>query len=326
LAIAVAAPAGAAPVTLRMATIAPEGTAWAQEIRALNRDVEVATRGRVRFKWYLGAVAGDELTVLERIHKGQLDGEAGVTFCTRLGPALRVMYLVGLFQSREEEAFILERLRSVVGLQFRARGFVNLGLGSGFGESILFTRLPVASLDDLRHTRLWIWGLDDVTLPTLEEMGIPMVGTDISAAARAYAERRIDGFLSVPTGALAFQWSAMTHYFTALPVSFLPGCIAVTASSFDALPAEDQQAVQRAFSSMIERFNGISQLQSRQLLGGLFEKQGLHRLPPSEGFASEFYAAARAAREHLGSRLVPTALYETVRGWLTEMRSARGAP
>src|SRR5206468_969252 len=59
LALAWAAPSAAEPVTLRLATIAPDGTAWAREVRAFNRDVEALTHGQVRFKWYLGAIAGD---------------------------------------------------------------------------------------------------------------------------------------------------------------------------------------------------------------------------------------------------------------------------
>src|SRR3954451_3899123 len=88
--------AHADPVRLRLAALAPEGTAWAREMKAFARDLEQATHGEVTAKWYFGGIAGDELTVLERIHKGQLDGTAGALFCEQLAPSFRVTRVVGL--------------------------------------------------------------------------------------------------------------------------------------------------------------------------------------------------------------------------------------
>ena len=90
--------------SLRMAAIAPDGTAWARELKALARDVEAQSNGELRIKWYLGAIAGDELTALERVKRAQLDGEAGASFCQRLAPPLRAARLVGMYQSHQEAA------------------------------------------------------------------------------------------------------------------------------------------------------------------------------------------------------------------------------
>src|SRR3970282_1171771 len=73
----VGAPAPAAAgeaVVLRIATAAPERSGWAREITAFSREVERETQGRVKLKWYWGSVAGDELEVMSRIQRGQLDG------------------------------------------------------------------------------------------------------------------------------------------------------------------------------------------------------------------------------------------------------------
>ena len=85
-----------------MAAPAPAGTAWARESHAFDREMQLATGGQVHIKWYLGGIAGDELTTLARVKRGQLDGAAGTAFCDRLAPTLRVGKVVGLFQSREE--------------------------------------------------------------------------------------------------------------------------------------------------------------------------------------------------------------------------------
>src|SRR6476659_6363188 len=63
-------------VVLRLASVAPSGTAWARELKAFARDVEAATNGAVRIKWYLGAITGDEAESIARIGRKQLDGGA----------------------------------------------------------------------------------------------------------------------------------------------------------------------------------------------------------------------------------------------------------
>src|SRR5438270_13701597 len=84
-------------VTLRMGTMAPEGTAWARELNAFARDVAARTNGQVHIRWYFGGISGEEPTMGERIRRGQLDGAAsGGPLCETLAPSMRVMRVVGL--------------------------------------------------------------------------------------------------------------------------------------------------------------------------------------------------------------------------------------
>src|SRR6476659_7018475 len=152
---------GDGPVKLRMAAIAPEGTAWARELHALSRDVESQTHGEVTMKWYLGAIAGDELAALKRIERGQLDGMAGATFCERLAPSLRVMHQVGHFRDRAQIRFVLNRLLPIASAEMAQRGMVDLGL-TNFGTAVVLTRTPVHTMADLRKGRYWVWELDDL--------------------------------------------------------------------------------------------------------------------------------------------------------------------
>src|SRR5262249_13724057 len=142
-------------------------------------------------------------------------------------------------------------------------------------------------------------------------------------AARSYETGRTDGFLTVPTAALAFQWSALTRYYTELRASFLPGCMVVTTAVFDQLNAEQRNALKQAAAEMVVNFNEVGQKLDDQLLGGLFEKQGMQKVTISDGFQKEFMQAAKDARGRLGAKLVPALLLSTVEGWLEEYR-ARG--
>ena len=57
------------PVTIKIATLAPEGSAWLQPFHDLNAAVRKKTNDRVRFKIYPGGVLGDEKDMRRKMKK-----------------------------------------------------------------------------------------------------------------------------------------------------------------------------------------------------------------------------------------------------------------
>jgi TRAP-type C4-dicarboxylate transport system substrate-binding protein len=308
-----------------MATVAPAGTAWAREGHALERDIEELTRGRVRMKWYLGGIAGDELQMLDRVRRDQLDGIAsGGMLCQRLSPSMRALRFVGLFQNRDESAFVSGRLRDLFDAEFLKEGFHNLG-EYGVGPDVIFSRTPIRTMSELRQARLWIWDLDTMFGQALTSMGLRIVPKPLDGAYAAFESGAIDGFVAVPTAALAFQWSAEVRYFTDLRPSFLRGCILIASRAYDQLPIEGQQAVRQATARVIARLEEVGRSQDDALLGGLFARQGLTPVEASEAFRAEFYQAARMTRERLGAELLSPQLLQRVLTLLADFRAVRGS-
>jgi len=319
--------AAADPIVLRFAAVAPEGTGWARELKAFARDVESSTSGALRIKWYLGGIAGDDVQVGERVRRDQLDGVgSGGMLCTRLAPSMRVLSIPGLFQGREEAAYVMSRLKPVLDEEFAKSGFVNLAV-AGLGSQVLITRNPVRSLADLRRGRYWVWNLDEVMLAELPEMGIRTVPLPLDAASHAYDEGLVDGFVAIPTAALAFQWSAVASYFTDLRIASLSGCLVVSNRAFDPLPLELREALRAAAAKTQMRLEELGRTQDEALLGGLFARQGLKPVPPSDSFRSEFLEAARGVRDKLGDKLVARPIVGRVIEMLADYRAEhRAAP
>ena len=312
-------------ILLKMASPAPEGTAWAREGRAFARDVEKLTNNRVHIKYYLGSITGDEVETEARIRRGQLDGIAsGGMLCMKLAPSLRVMRLLGVFQSREESAYVSGRLRQSFDEEFAKAGYVNLG-ELGVGPDVLFSRAPIRSMADLRRARLWVWDLDEVYLAEWRALGVDVAPAPINLAGRAYDEGRLDGFVAGPTAALAFQWSAQARYVSDLRVGFLRGCFLMNARTFDALPVDVQQSIRVAHAHLVSRLEELGRLQDQQLLDALFEKQGLRTVAVSGAFRAEFFDAAREVREHLSEKLVPKPLLQRVLTMLADFRAEHAA-
>jgi TRAP-type transport system periplasmic protein len=313
------------PMRLRLATPAPEGSAYARELHSFSRDVLAGTQGHVEPKWYMSGIAGDELTQIDRMRRGQLDG-AGLAFgCERLAPSLLAVRVVGLARSRDEASFVLRSSKGRIDQEMARSGFVGLGIGT-LGSIIAMTRTPVRSMAELKKVRLWVWDKDEIQIELLRAMGLQPVPMSIDAGGAAYDEGRVDGFLAVPGAALAFQWSARTRYFLDFPIGEVSACFVMSQRAYDALPLEEQKVLATAAAKLSARVEDVGRELDAALLERLFEKQGLKRVTPDEMFVSEFLEDARRAREQLDAKFVTPELMGKVLSWLADYRAEHPKP
>jgi TRAP-type C4-dicarboxylate transport system substrate-binding protein len=305
---------------LKLATPAPEGSSFARELHSFSRDVASGTGGHVDAKWYMGGIAGDEWTQIERMQRGQLDG-AGLAFgCERLAPSLLAVRVVGLVRSRDEASFVIRSSKSRIDREMAHAGFVALGMGT-LGSIVAMTRTPVHSLAELKKLRLWVWDKDEIQVRLLRAMGMQPAPMSIESGGAAYDEGRIDGFLAVPSAALAFQWSARTRYFLDFPLGQMSACFVMSQRSFDALPLDERAVLATAAAKLSARVEDVGRELDAALTERLFEKQGLKRTTADPSFVSEFLEDARLARERLDETMVPKELMTRVLGWLADYRA-----
>ncbi len=307
---------------LRLATPAPDGTAWAREFRAFSRDVELLTHGAVQVKWYFGGIAGDEIAVGGRIHRDQLDGSASAgMLCQQLAPTMKVTRLPGLYRSHEEAVRVLHRLTPVLTEEFAKEGFAYLG-GPNIGPDILLSRRPIRSFAELKRTKLWHWDIDETANRAAREAGMLLIPAPIAEALATYDDGKVDGFLALPTAALAFQWSTRARYLTDLRTEYMCGCLIIANRAFDALASEDQQLIRAAAAKAIARVDEVSRLTDEQLLGGLFVKQGIELVPVTAELRESYQTATAEARRKLAAQgWVSPALLQKVQVMLDEYRA-----
>jgi TRAP-type transport system periplasmic protein len=313
-------------ITLRLATAAPDGTTWAHELKALDREVQAATHGEVKIKWYWGGIAGDEPEMQDRISRGQLDGMAsgGVT-CHKVSATMRVLAIRGMFHTRDEAAHVMTRLRPQIEDEARDQGFEYVG-ATGLGPDLVFSRNPIKTWDELTRTKLWVWNVDDATRMVNDALGFSSVALPINDALRAYDEGKIDAFLSAPQGAVAFQWFSRARYLLNQPLGFSWGCLLIASKAMNRLPHEHQQVLRTAANKAGVRIDAAGRQADSELLGGLFEKQGLKPITGSDSLRRDFLAAARAARDKLGAKLVSPPILQRVLALLADYRSEHTEP
>ena len=147
----------------------------------MARELETTTHGDVRMKWYLGGIAGDEATALDRVRRGQLDGVAGALFCGSLSPTLAVTRVAGLVQSRDEALHLLNHLRPRIDEDFKKTASSPSCIGN-FGNDIMLPARPRRRFAELRKRPHVDLERRHGAARQMELMGLNMVPATIDAA------------------------------------------------------------------------------------------------------------------------------------------------
>jgi TRAP-type C4-dicarboxylate transport system substrate-binding protein len=318
--IALLSAAAHAKETFRVAIAPPDGTSYARELRGWAHELEQTTHDSLAVRFYMGGIAGDEVEVGRRMLRGQVDATASAgMLCQAVMPSFRVLRMLGLFADRAEVDYAIGRLSPRLAEEAAKAGYVYLGAAS-MGRTVVFSKLPVATFDDLERVRLWRWNLDDVVLKMGKHMGLRQVPTPLDEATRAFDQNIVDGYWSVPVAALAFGFHAHARYVLDMSVDYLAGCMLVSERSFNKLSIDNQQAMRAASAKLAARIGSVGWKEDDALLGGVFAKHGMvvRVMPPLQ--RSAFLAAARDARDRLGTQLVPAELLTQIMTLLADYR------
>jgi len=157
--------------TIRIATLAPRGSAWEKAFRAWKNTLEKETNGKLILEFYVGGSQGDERDYIRKMKAGQLDGAAVTT--TGLGQIVRpvlVLQLPGVFRSYAA----IDKVRDTLDADFRAEfekaGFSLMGWGD-VGRARIFSNKPIVKPSDFKSTHTWAWRDDVIFSSFLEKSG-----------------------------------------------------------------------------------------------------------------------------------------------------------
>lgn len=246
-------------MTLKIATLAPDGNNWMNQMRAGAAEVEKRTQGRVTFKFYPGGVMGSDKSVMRKIRVGQLHGGAVTSgVLADIYPDGQIYSFPLLFENYDEINHVRARFDAQLIKNLEKKGFIAFGLSDG-GLVYLMTNEPVRAIDDLRNKKIWVPEGDEITRAVFLDMGITPIQLPVSDVYTGLQTGLIDTVGISPIGALAFQWHTKTKYLTDNPLMYLSGVLVVSKKAFSKLQSGDQSIVREVFSDVFASLNQQNQ-------------------------------------------------------------------
>lgn len=288
----------AAAQTLKIATVAPDGSAWMKAMREAAEQVKRDTEGRVTVKYFPGGVMGADATVLKKIKLGQLQG--GAVTASELSGLSRNVQIYGLpflFRDAAEIDAARAEFDARIAADLKASGFTMLSL-SGVGFAYLMSNGEIADRAQLESRKVWVPQNDAIAERTFRAGGISPIPLPLPDVFTALQTGLVDTVGNTPAGAIALQWHGGLKQVLDLPLSYIAGYVVVDNRAFGKLAESDQAAVLAAFAAAGKRIDADNRRSDGEALKAL---QGL-------GVALVAPAPAEIARWEQAGREVVDAL------------------
>jgi len=313
-----AAPVGAE--TLKIATIAPEGSSWMTDMRAGARVIEEHTGGRVQFKFYGGGVQGNDKQVQRKMRTGQLHGGAFVSGGLNLFQSdADLLSLPLLFETNEEARFVRAHVEDELRRRLEEAGYVNFGLAAA-GFAYMMSNKPLRSRDDLAGQKIWIPEGEDAGFAALRSLGVAPVVMPVTDVMTGLQTDLLDSVAVPPVGAIVLQWHTRLDYITDVPIAYVYAGLLIDRRVFDRLRPEDQKVVREVMEGIYRKFDKYGVADNEEAMQALLDS-GLEQVRPDPAEVAQWRQIAGRAQQDLADRgEVDPALLERVRSLLGEFR------
>ena len=167
-------------VSLKIATLSPEGSMWMEKMRKGADIVAQKTDNRVTFKFYPGGVMGNDKTVLKKIRIGQLQGGAVIAgSLSQFFPANQIYAQPLKFKAIKEVDYVRKYIDQYIIDRLDNAGFVTFGLIGG-GFAYIMSQEPIATVQDLRHQKVWIPDNDKTSQDSIKAFGVTPIPLSIA--------------------------------------------------------------------------------------------------------------------------------------------------
>ena len=316
---------GASPasaLTIKLGTLAPEGSPWYNIIRDMAQAWKEGTNGKIKVRIYPGGVAGDDPDMVRKMRIGQL--HAAVLSAAGLydiAPETQALQMPMMLASYEELDYVMDRLAPKFEAMLEAKGFKVLSWGDA-GWVHFFAQKPVVRPEDLKPLRLFVWSGDTLYVEAWKDAGyrpVPLASTEIHSALQSGL---INAFPATPIAALSFQWFGLAKHMTDLKWAPLIGATVISTRKWRRIPDDIKLLLVESAREAGARIRWETRKVGNEAVT-VMKKHGLvvHHVPSD--VVRDWERSARAGYPKIVGKVVPLALVAEVERLRNEYRASQ---
>ena len=318
-----AAPAFCAPIVIKMATLAPEGSSWYEVLRDMGEEWKKVSGGQVTLRIYPGGVAGDEDAMIRKMKIGQIQAGAisgmGLAY---LEKSFFALHIPMMYDSDEEFDYVRSRYASVLEKKLEEKGFVVLNWGDA-GWIHFFTTSPVTTPDEIKKLKLFLStsGGDPTLLEIYKEVGFRPVTLSINDVLPGLQTGMLNGYNATPLVSLAFQWFGLAPNMIDLRWAPLTGATVVEKKAWEKIPADMRGKLIEASRGAIEgRLHGeVRRLNEEAINVMLKNGMKIHKTTPE--IQAQWRKMVEDIHPQIRGGLMPVEAFDAVKKLRDEYRA-----
>jgi TRAP-type C4-dicarboxylate transport system substrate-binding protein len=310
-------------VTVKLATLTPEGSIWDKAFKNMGAEWKRATAGRVDLRVYASGVAGDESDVIRKMRIGQLGGAfLSASGLGTIDPSFKIFEVPMFFESAAELYHVLDRLTPRLQEDLERKGFVFLGWGLT-GWVRLFSTAPVRDPDDLRRLKYFLWGADNRMAPWWEEQGFHPVPISVTDVPTALQTGMVEAMPAPPLHALTLQWFRSANFMLDYDAMPYLGALVLTEKTWSRLDEADRAAILAAADEVDAHLREEVPRQEARAIAEMQER-GLTVTHANEAGIRQWQDLAMSFAQRMARDFIPDDFYDAVLAARDEHRLKSG--
>ncbi len=308
--------------TLKLATLAPEGSVWHDALQEMAQRWRDLSNGTVEVRIYPGGVAGDDDSMVRKMRIGQLHGAALTTQgMASITPAMRVFQMPMLIRDNGELDYVRDKLADELEAATESAGFELLAW-SDVGWVYLFSRAAVTDPEAARQLKLWIAPGDTAWTETLKGAGYRPVVLPTTEILGGLQSGLVNAFNAPPVAALSSQWFGIANHMMDLRWAPLLGAVVVSTDFWNDVPPALQTELQAAARDATAKAQThVRRFESEAIAA--MQQYGLTVHAVSDDAARRFATEIEASYPKLIGASIPEPIYRKAQAHIDAYRSSR---
>ena len=251
-----------AQIQIKIATLAPQNSEWAEKFQKGSIEIQERTENRVKLKFYWGGAQGNAKKILQKIKIRQLHGGTfSPTDFQEVYPDLNIYGLPFLFKDFDEVNYVRDRVDNQLEQGFKKLGFNTYGFAGG-GFAYILSNEPIREYEDLKNKKIWLPQGDLISYEAMRSLNLLPVPLPMTDVLTGLQTGLIDIVAIPPVVALALQWHTKVSYITRVPVLYAMGFLAIDSKIINRINTDDRKVLNEVINRIYSEVDINSQQDS----------------------------------------------------------------
>jgi TRAP-type transport system periplasmic protein len=264
----------AQPVTIKLGTLAPQGSTWHDILKEMAQRWERESNGQVRLRIYAGGAQGAEGDMVRKMGIGQLQAAA----ITNVGmhdviPEPQVFSVPFLFDDDAQMECAFEKMRPTLEDALSKRNLVALQW-SRVGAVHLFCNAPRSTPADMKDAKVWAWEGDPKSVEAYRAAGLQPVVLAATDMIPSLQTGMIDCLPNVPLYVLTARLFEKANHMMDAPWAHMIGATLVRKDTWERIAPEVREKLRAAALELGDKVNAEVRRLNADAIAAM-QKQGM---------------------------------------------------
>jgi len=307
--LALALPAAAQDVTVKLGTLAPLGSSWHEILKELAERWSQISGGKVRLRIYPGGTQGNEGEMVRKMAVGQLQAASitavGMHDVLAEPQALTVPLM---FENRVEMEHVFRRVQPQLDAALEKKGYVALQW-STVGSIKFFCTKPYRTPAEMGDAKVFAWEGDPASVQAWKAAGFQPVVLSSTDTVPALQTGMISCITSVPLYVLTARLFERASHMMDVSWGYLVGATLVRKDAWERVPADLRPKLLQAARELGGRIDAEVDRLNDDAVAAM-QKQGLDVVKVD---AAAWRASGEKAWPVVRGKVIPAPFFDLVK-------------